>query len=65
MCGVTLSSSPPEGKANENGTISPFSSSLPDICRAISLIFSSQAMEIPEAFNHLLYVSNTANELHA
>ena len=43
---------PPEGIGNEKGAISPFKLS-PSVLLAISLIFSSHAMETPEAFNHL------------
>ena len=43
---------PPEGIGNEKGAISPFKLS-PSALLAISLIFSSHAMETLEAFNHL------------
>lgn len=50
--GAACSSSPPEARGNEKRAISPWRFS-PTIPRAIVLIFSSQAIDTPDAFNHL------------
>ena len=56
MCGAPLSSIVPDDEVNVNGAISPHRLS-PTSSRAICLICSSHAMDIPEAFNHLFDVS--------